>query len=357
MSSVREKPELERGRSISRVLTKCWNSAPPSLSFSDEDLQDVARLLMNSGAGALGWWRVRDSNLRATPIADQLHQAYRLHALDAAVKEFEIAELFSFLQSQEIEALMGKGWAIGRHYPQPGLRPQGDIDLYVRSEQFDGVGAALRRPGAPGSLVDLHRGVAELRDRSFDELHAHSEVVRVGNADVRVFGAEDHLRLLSLHMLREGVLRPLWLCDIAVALNSLPLNFDWNYFLSGNERRTDWVICAIGLAHHILGADVDGLPVADRARRLPSWMVPVVLQQWGTGRITNGRRRPMAGYLRHPAGLVDAIRLRWPNPIEATVNVNGPLNEWPRLPFQLYDCMLRTTGFARQVPRLLREAG
>jgi hypothetical protein len=280
-----------------------------------------------------------------------------LHALDSAVKELEIARLFSFLRSHDIEVLMGKGWVIGRHYPQLGLRPQGDIDLYVRTEHFDGVLATLRGPGSSGSLVDLHRGAPELSDRSFDELLSHSEVIRVGNTDARVLGPEDHLRLLSLHMLREGVLRPLWLCDIAVALNSLLPDFDWSYFLTGDERRTDWVACAIGLAHHILGADVDGLPVADRARHLPSWMVPVVLQQWGTGRITNGRRQPMRGYLRHPAGVLDAIRLRWPNPIEATVNVKGPLNEWPRLPFQLYDCVLRTANFARQVPRLLREAG
>lgn len=353
---MRDNPELERGRLIARVLTNSWDATPPSLSFSVEDLTAVAPLLLNSGAGALGWWRVRNSNLRATPIAEQLHQAYRLHALDSAVKELEIGELFSFLRSHEIEALMGKGWAIGRHYPQPGLRPQGDIDLYVRPEQVDRVLATLRRPGSPGSVVDLHRGAPELSDRSFDELQAHSEAICVGNADVRVLGPEDHLRLLSLHMLREGVLRPLWLCDIAVAVKSLPSDFDWNYFLSGDERRTDWVACAIGLAHQILGAEVDGQPVADRARHLPSWMVAVVLQQWGTGRITNGRRHPMGGYLRDPAGLFEAIRLRWPNPIEATVNVKGPMNEWPRLPFQLCACVLRTVGFARQVPRILREA-
>lgn len=356
MSSVRDNRDHGRGRLIARVLTDWCNTEPPSLSLSAEDLQEVAPLLLRSGAGALGWWQVRHSSLRAAPIAEQLHQAYRLHTLEAAVKQLEISELFSFLRSQKIEPLMGKGWAIARYYPEPGLRPHGDIDLYVRPEQFDGAVAALQSPGSPGSVVDVHRGAPELRDRGFDELHAHSQLLRVGNADVRVFGPEDHLRLLSLHMLREGVLRPLWLCDIAVALKSLPSDFDWNYFLSGNERRTDWVTCAIGLAHHILGADVDGLPVADRARRLPSWIVPVVLQQWGTGRITNGRRQPMEGYLRHPAGLLDAIRLRWPNPIEATVNVKGPMNEWPRLPFQLCDCVLRTAGFARQVPRLLREA-
>ena len=171
-----------------------------------------------------------------------------------------------------------------------------------------------------------------------------------------MFGPEDHLRLLCLHFLREGALRPLWLCDIAVALNALPPDFDWGYFLSGDERRTDWAASAIGLAHQLLGANVDGLPVEARAKNLPHWLVPVVLQQWGTGKVTKGRRTPMAIHLRHPSGVLQSLRERWPNAIEATVGMKGPFNNWPRLPYQLGDCVRRTAGFAWQIPQFLRSA-
>jgi hypothetical protein len=43
----------------------------------------------------------------------------------------------------------------------------------------------------------------------------------------------------------------------------------------------------------------------------------------------------MATYLRNPAGLLKALRTRWPDPIEATIRLKGPFNEVPRLPFQI----------------------
>jgi hypothetical protein len=87
-------------------------------------------------------------------------------------------------------------------------------------------------------------------NRTFDVLYAHSQVVRLGEMEIRTFGAEDHLRLLCLQFLREGGLaRPLWLSDISVALKSGPADFNWDYFLSGDRQRSDWAACAIDLAH------------------------------------------------------------------------------------------------------------
>jgi hypothetical protein len=51
-----------------------------------------------SGAGSLGWWRVRRSELRDTPAALDLHDAYRLHALEAVLHEREIAEVLTLLR-------------------------------------------------------------------------------------------------------------------------------------------------------------------------------------------------------------------------------------------------------------------
>jgi hypothetical protein len=342
-----------RGKLVAQMLA----IHEQSVQFSADELAVVAPLLLNSGAGAVGWWRVRHSALRKTAAAHELHQAYRLHTLHAAVKELEIAQVFTYLRAQGLEPLMGKGWVIARQYPEPGLRPYGDIDLYVRPEQYGDYVAALANPEARGWNIDLHRGAAELDDRSFDELYAHSQLVRCGETEARIFGPEDHLRLLCLHFLKEGALRPLWLLDIAIVLNSLGDSFDWTYFCKGDYRRTDWAACAIGLAHQILGAKVTGLPVEARAVNLPRWLVPVLLQQWGTGKVTKGRRVPMSVHLRHPGGAIRSLRSRWPNALEATVGMKGPFNNWPRLPFQIGDCVRRTAGFALQIPKLMRDSG
>jgi hypothetical protein len=342
-----------RGKLIARMLA----IQEQSVGLSADELAVVAPLLLNSGAGAVGWLRVRQSALRETPAAEELHQAYRLHTLQGAVKELEIAQVFAYLRARGLEPLMGKGWVIARQYPEAGLRPYGDIDLYVRPEEYGDYVAALANPEARGWNIDLHRGAAELDDRSFDELYAHSQLVRCGETEARIFGPEDHLRLLCLHFLKEGALRPLWLLDIAVALNSLGEDFDWAYFIKGNRQRTDWATCAIGMAHQLLGAEVTGLPVESRARNLPRWLVPVLLQQWGTGKVTKGRRVPMSVHLRNPGGAIRSLLERWPNAIEATVGMKGPFNNWPRLPFQIGDCVRRTAGFALQLPKLMRDSG
>lgn len=337
------------GKRIAQILAAEWT---PLLSISAEELAQVAPMFLKLGGAAWAWRQIRQTDLKETPAAHDLHQAYRLHALHVAIKEREIAQVFTHLRAQGLEPLMGKGWAIARQYPEPGLRPFGDIDLYVRREQYNDFCAALRST-AEGVAVDLHDGAAELNDRSFAQLYDHSQLISVGGGDARIFGPEDNLRLLCLHFLREGALRPLWLCDIAIALDALLPDFDWEYFLSGEQRRSDWVICTLGLAHQLLGVSIAGLPVAVKATKLPRWLAPTVLKLWGQGNRTKGNRRMMAGYLKHPAGVVRALRERWPNPIEATVGIKAPFNNWPRLPLQLGECILRTTAFARQIPKLI----
>ena len=65
-----------------------------------------------------------------------------------------------------MKPLLAKGWAVARLYPEPGLRPYGDTDLYLRSEEYDAAVTALRNPDTLRGPVDLHRGFPELDDRS-----------------------------------------------------------------------------------------------------------------------------------------------------------------------------------------------
>ena len=88
---------------------------------------------------------------------------------------------------------------------------------------------------------------------------------------------------------------------------------------------------------------------------MPRWLAPAVLRQWSKEEHYIMDSSSMAYSLRHPTQLLRALRLRWPNPIQATVSVGGSFNEMPRLPFQLWECVSRTAYFLRQVPHLIRE--
>jgi len=179
-----------------------------------------APLLLASGAASLAWWRVRRSEFRTAPAALDLQDAYRLDALQAILHEREIVEALALLRSAGVEPILVKGWAAARLYPEPGLRPYGDIDLCCRPDQYSAAAAALRRVKKPKYHLNLHRGFAALDELRWEELYVRSQVVPLGEEKVRILAPEEHLRLLCVHLLRRGAWRPLWLCDIAVAMET-----------------------------------------------------------------------------------------------------------------------------------------
>src|SRR5581483_5600537 len=229
----------DNGALVAKALTGAWRQPPPAFNLTLEELTTVAPLLLGSGAGALGWWRIRTTDLKTTTVACELQQAYQFHAIRAALHEREIQEVIALLRASDIEPVLIKGWAVARLYPETGLRPYGDLDLCFRPEQFAQADAIFKDPAYHKYHVDLHLGFAKLDDLSFEQLIAGSELVRLGDTDVRVLRAEDHLRILCTHLLRHGAYRPLWLCDVAVALEARATNFDWDRCLTADRRIAD----------------------------------------------------------------------------------------------------------------------
>lgn len=362
MKPLKRPPEARteaRGRLVAAVLAGAWRRMPPPLEQTPEELAEATPLLLESGAGALGWWRVRSSALQSTLEASHLQDAYRLYTLRSVLHRRSIADAATLLRGAGIEPMLVKGWAVARLYPEEGLRPYGDIDLCVRPDQYAAAGAVLNGARGRPYVVDLHQGFARLDGLSWEELYERSQVLKLGDAEVRVLGPEDHLRLLCVHLLRHGAWRPLWLCDIGAAVEHRHADFDWDHCLGRNRTRADWVACAIGLAHTLLGARVDDTPVAGRAGHLPGWLVPHVLKNWAAPFPSlyspNSFERPLITYLRRPAGIMRAIRQRWADPLEATIKVGGPLNDLPRLPFQVANLVWQAICFLKKVPRLLEE--
>jgi hypothetical protein len=341
-------PALARGRAVASALAGSWRPRPSPLAISPATLEDIAPLALGTGAAGLLWWRIQDPLLLRLPAAARLREAYRLQAVLAALHERQLQQAVALLRSAGAEPLLMKGWAVARLYPCPGLRPYGDLDLCVRPEEYAAARSALAGPTGNGCPVDLHAGIPLLPDRNLGDLYGRSRAETVGDTEVRVLGAEDHLRLLCLHLLDHGAWRPLWLCDVAAAVESLPAGFDWDYFRRGSARRADWTTCALALAHHLLGARLDGAPAAVSARRLPAWLVPAVLRQWGVG---NRPRDPLLHHLRMGSGVYASLRQSWPDPITATLGVRGPINRLPRLPFQIAQCLKRSAQIAFQLLR------
>ena len=182
------------------------------------------------------------------------------------------------------------------------------------------------------------------------EVAARSELVTLGASEIRVLCPEDQLAYLCIHFLKHGGWRPLWLCDVAIALESRPPHFDWDLCLGADRTRADWIACTLGAAHALLGADVRATPVEYRAGHLPPWLVPTVLKAWERPRAWDHPVPDLiAQSLPHPLQWPVALKSRWMSPLESTVRVSGSFNRLPRLPYQITDYALQLVQF---LPRM-----
>lgn len=349
---------LRKGSLVAEVLSGAWRSEFPPLNISESDLDVVTPLLYDSGTAALGWRRLSRTPLRSSISAEVLHQAYRLQSLQSEVHEQKIEKLFRLFREGQVDAVLAKGWATAGIYPEKALRPYGDIDLCVRPEHIKLAEEILSTPEANDCWVDLHQHFSEIDERSIDELFARSRRVSLGEEQIRVLGPEDQLALSCIHLLKHGAWRPLWLCDVGVAIETLPVTFDWDVCLGHNNTRANWIMCAIGLAKHLLGAETQGVPSMTNAQ-LPAWLIENVIKLWARPfniyQPPMSHPVPMADLLRHPSGLIAGLRQRWPNPIIATISVNGEFNSLPRFPYQMANCVSRIGRLLLKGPRELHE--
>ncbi len=340
------KPDFRTGNLVARVLAGSWRkSEGPPLEISEIELDEVSPLLYGSGAAALGWRRLSKTEFREAPSAEMLHQAYRLLALQSEIHDEKIERVFRLLRQSSVDALLAKGWAAAGLYPERTLRPFGDIDLCIHPRHYKLATEILAAPEVNDCWIDLHRHFSEIDDRKIDDIFARAQTVFLRTEPIRILGREDHLALSAIHLLKHGGWRPLWLCDIGASVESLPKSFDWSLCLGQHEKRAGWIISAIRLANHLLAADISSLPVAAKDTALPSWLVENVLKQWANPFAGNQPPMrhpiPMAAQWRSPRGLAKALRERWPDPILATISVNGRFNGFPRLPYQVANCMSR----------------
>jgi len=365
-----------QGSLVARLLSGVWRGVSTAPDISTSELSTLAQLLNATGDAALGWWRIRHSELATSEAGRQLHQAYRLFRLAALIHEQEIKYVFSLLRAERIEPVLVKGWAIARLYPDRGLRPYGDIDICVRPDRFAKAEQALKcLESLDGHYVDLHSGFAKLElwhgrparglhhgqdahaTLLWDKLFERSQLVSLGEERIRVLGGEDHLRILCLHLLRSGAWRPLWLCDVAVALETLAADFDWERCLGNDPKIAEWVACTIGLAQQLLGARSADIPVRLSAQReVPRWLAPAILRQWD--RCLNPHAiepalPALSARTRDAAKFFNEVYARWDQPVRATVAMRGRFNNWPRWPYQLGELLLHTSEVPKQLASMI----
>jgi hypothetical protein len=319
-----------RGRLIAAILAGSWRTAATHADLAPAALAEITPFLLRSGAGALAWRRVRGSDLADAIPAHELRHAALLHGMQAEVNLSNLVRLLKFLSERGLEPLLIKGWSVSRLYPAPALRPYGDFDLvFPPGTLAESLGALTELGNACGPL-DLHDGMPDLTDRRWSEIWSRSKCVELEGTMVRVLGLEDQLRQQCLHLLRHGAWRPLWFCDVGAALESAGADFDFEYCLLGEKTASDWVRAVIGLTCQLLEARGSAFDVGPP----PAWLAEMILDQWGRGECGDSHSRdatPFLQHWRHPFAWGRALRSRWPNPIEAAIEMRqAPHSRVPR---------------------------
>lgn len=277
---------------------------------------------------------------------------FRWYLLAKKRSEGLIVNAFREYRKHGIEPVLIKGWAAARNYPPHRPRFFGDVDLAVSEADFPEAQELIEQENSPIQGVDLHRELRTLDTAGWEYLFGNSQLVELDGEMIRILSPEDHLRVMTVHWLTNGgeSLERLW--DIAYAVENRPADFDWEKCLNvvSTERR-GWVIATIGLAHRYLDIEIADLPFKDEAARLPSWLIRSVEKSWKSGVLQS----PLHTKLRDPRALFVQIRKRVPpNPIQATVDCDGPFDDGPRFRYQVKDVFKRLgPSIKRVVPAIL----
>jgi hypothetical protein len=360
---------LKKEQLVAKALAGAWRAVPPAFDLNEVELAVVTPLLLGSGAGSLGWWRVRGSSFRENESAAQLQDAYRMHALLNRAHEERIARTLRAFRLLGIEPLLVKGRAIAACYPEPWLRPYGDLDLCVLPQQYQEARRIVADlPPTDRTFIDLHHGLdqlwfdGEVSAQETEAVFARSVTCAIGDTIARVPSPTDHLRLLCLHFLKHGGWRPLWLCDIAAIVEAHEGEFDWEICLGADARQGRKIVCVIKLCEELLGARLSvRVARAWRDKAVPSWLKKTVLKQWRMPFATRHEGGDlMRDSLRHPRQFWTALSKRWTqcDAIRATQAFDADFNRFPRLPWRLVFAAHRTFDFVRREARApLRRIG
>ena len=287
--------------------------------------------------------------VRAHTSATELTDAERWNLIQRKAQAVRVLRAFELFRTKGIEPILIKGIAAGRFYPELQIRVSLDIDLAVSSEDFDRARSLAESSAAEGLAIDLHRELRNHDSVEWSDLVKHSQNYEIEGGSIRVLRPEDHLRVLCVHWLTDGGTSKDRLWDIYYAIENRASDFDWDRCLNiVDAKRRRWLTCTIGLAHRYLGLDLTGTPIQEEAANLPSWITRTIETEWAS----DTPDQPLETTLDDRQMLLRQIKKRLsPNPISATVLMNGSFDARTRLVYQIGNIFMRMGPSYRRISR------
>lgn len=289
-----------------------------------------------------------DEPAELNPQSEARQKALKL--LHYKVQEHRLEEVWNKFTAAGFAPILIKGWAAAQVYPEPAERLYTDVDLVIAPERFAEAEIFSANISA-GIAIDIHKGARHLDSLPFNDLFENSVFKKCGETDIRVPRDEDHLRILCVHWLNDGGADRERLRDIYNAVNNRAESFDWERCLGAvSPKRRRWIVCAVALAHRYLDLPVENTPLAEEVENIPQWLIRAVEKEWAGG----VRLLPLE-FAVDNRQLWEQIKKRIPpNPVQATIEMDGHFNDFPRLGYQTADIFLRLFWSVRKKYRNFR---
>ncbi len=255
------------------------------------------------------------------------------------VSEESIKAAFRLFRENGIEPILIKGWAAAREYPASYQRRFNDIDLCVAPEDFEKSLGIISGVEGNKLNIDLHKGLRHLDKVKWERLFLNSEIVRLDDVGVRILRAEDHLRILCVHWLTDGGADKEKLLDIYYLLENSAEKFDWNYcFEAIDKNRRDWIVKTVALVERFYKSDAAKLPFRAELGSVPEWFLRALEKEWAS----DTKLLDIHAISQNREELWRQLKKRFrPNPIQATVLMEGKFNEAPRFYYQIGSFFIR----------------
>lgn len=268
------------------------------------------------------------------------------YAIYNAQNRLKVHLCFDFLRKNRIEGILIKGWAAAQYYPNF-ERQFSDMDICVDPADFQRAKQILNSSEGRQHTVDLHKGLRHLDTVAWDDLYANSEIVEIENTPVRILRPEDHLRVLCVHWLTDGGANKVRLWDIFYAIENRRENFDWDRFLGVvSEKRRKWLLCCLGLTKLYMGLNLENTPVAGEVSEIPRWLIKSLEKEWAD----EVKLKPLENCLHDRKLFWRQVKKRFPpNPIQATVDMEGAFDGKPRIFYQIGDVFKRMFWSSRRL--------
>lgn len=290
--------------------------------------------------------------MKATTGKDLQHDTLRWNLLQKRAQKVRAFRAVEFLRAAGVEPILIKGVSAAQFYPDDQIRISIDTDLAVSGSDFAKASAYCRSEAAAGMAIDVHRELRHLDSVDWQDLFDNSVPLNFEEGSVRVLRPEDSLRVLCVHWLTDGGVFRERLWDVYYAVANRPPDFDWERFLDVvSKRRRRWLTCTLGLAERYLGLELTDTPVRDEARLLPTWLINAIEKEWAR----EAKPKPLEITVYDARMFFNEAKSRFrPNPIRATVEMEGSFDARTRFFYKLGNFIMRIPSSYRRVSSTLR---